>query len=155
MKAIIFMSVFLSVLATEEAMAVCPTVTSPVAVRSAALTTLLPGKMVCKRNTANTDWDWQEYHSGTSGAANNLIDYKKGSNPVDPTKPVGSWSILTQTVNRVTTATVTYNYGTGGTYTYSVWAHGTGSTATYDFCSATGDVLGATLKTVSVASASP
>ena len=68
---------------------------------------------------------WQEYHSG-SGNSGALIDYKKGpSDPVDPSKTVGSWSI--------SGGQVIYNYGSGGTYAYTLHNNGGGS---YTFCGA-------------------
>ncbi len=83
---------------------------------------LLPGKTVCA--SYNGD-QWQEFHSGTSGGANNLIDYKKGKDhPVDPSEPVGSWSIGTD-------GKVTYDYGSGGKYSYTVHSNGGDS---YSFC---------------------
>ena len=139
------MSVFLSALVSGEAMAVCGTGTLPI---TSTLLTELQSKTVCKKNTATPpDWEWQEWHSGSSGVANNLFDYKKGpTNAVDKTKAVGTWTVVAS--NRG--GTVTYNYGTPATtYTYNVFKNTT--TGTYDFCSTTvgapasANVLGATL----------
>lgn len=82
------------------------------------------GKTVCA--TIGGD-KWQEYHQ--AGGA--LIDYKKGpSNPVDPSKTVGSWS----TSGNGSGSLVTYNYGTGGSYSYEVHLSG----AQYTLCGVSG-----------------
>lgn len=66
---------------------------------------------------------WQEYHK----PGGDLIDYKKGpTNPVDPSKKVGTWS----TGGNGSNSLVTYNYGTGGSYSYKVHLNG----GTYTFC---------------------
>ncbi|MDX2367868.1 MAG: hypothetical protein QNK36_05615 [Colwellia sp.] len=81
-----------------------------------ALTTLLPGKTVCASFGGE---QWQELHTG----AGSLIDYKKGPvDPVDPSENVGSWSVSGNTV--------TYNYGSGGSYSYRIFDNG----GTYSFC---------------------
>lgn len=72
---------------------------------AADITTLLSGKTVCATSGGDR---WQEYHAA-NGA---LIDYKKGaSDPVDPTKTVGSWS--------ANGSAITYNYTDGGSSSYS------------------------------------
>lgn len=79
---------------------------------------------------------WQELHQ--SGGA--LIDYKLGpGHPVDPSEQVGSWSIAGTGAN----ATVVYNYGSGGTYTYKVYQNGGNN---YSFCVGATELL-ATVKT--------
>ncbi len=62
------------------------------------------GNTVCVGSAGN--WEGQEWHSGSTGVADNLIDFKGGSNPTNKSEPVGSWS---NTGNLFT-----YNYG-GGT----------------------------------------
>ena len=85
-------------------------------VKNADITSLVSGKTVCATQGGDK---WQEYHSGSSGANNNLIDWKKGtSDPIDPTTPVGSWSTTTNGNN----SSVIYNYGSGGIYVYKVYA---------------------------------
>lgn len=145
MKPIIFMSILLPALATGEAMAVCQP--NPDGVRVGALNTLLQGYTVCKASDKpGWGWEWQEFHSGSSGQNNNLIDFKKGPpapGNTDPTKAVGKWTIIGGR-----TPTVAYDYGTGNRYTFAVYSHGAGGAGPYDFCnSAPGgdDVLGATL----------
>lgn len=83
----------------------------------------LSGKTVCAISGSQK---WQEYHQ----AGGTLIDYKKGpSDPVDPTKTVGSWSTSGTGANSV----VTHNYGSGGTYSYKVHLNG----AQYSLCGVT------------------
>lgn len=135
------------------AAAACATGTRIQGVGPNSLQRRLGGMTVCKMNAANTDWEWQEFHRTTGGPNTpNLIDYKKGpDHPVDPTAPVGSWSINTDNPqgggNDDITQTVTYNYGGTSIYTFSVWAQGPGGTGPYNFCSEQGatDVLNATL----------
>jgi hypothetical protein len=80
----------------------------------------ISGKTVCATSGSQK---WQEYHQ--SGGS--LIDWKKGpSDPVDPTKTVGSWS----TSGTGASSLVTYNYGTGGSYSYEVHLSG----GTYTLC---------------------
>lgn len=127
MKRLILASIVLLAGISGEAIAVdCRATTR---ITNAALATLIQGKTVCAALGAEK---WQEFHSGTSGTANNLIDYKKGSgHAVDPTGPVGSWS----TSGTGNNSRVIYNYGSGGTYSYSV--HGANTFvngATYTFC---------------------
>lgn len=84
----------------------------------------LSGKTVCATIGSQK---WQEYHQ--AGGA--LIDYKKGpSDPVDPTKTVGSWS----TSGTDASSRVTYNYGSGGSYSYEVHLSG----GTYTLCGVSG-----------------
>lgn len=80
----------------------------------------LSGKTVCATLGSQK---WQEYHQ----PGGSLIDYKKGpSDPVDPTKTVGTWS----TSGNGNNSRVTYNYGTGGSYSYEVHLSG----GTYTLC---------------------
>lgn len=78
----------------------------------------LPGALTNNTVCAKSGGDsWQEYHQ--SGGA--LIDYKKGQNdPIDPTKQVGTWSIVGTGSN----TRVHYDYGSGGVYEYSVHLNG-------------------------------
>ena len=99
------------------------------------LATLVGGKTVCVPNGA--EWKWQEQHMGTTSGS--LIDYKRGpGHAVDPSETVGSWSLS----NTAGNATIAHNYGSGGTFTYSVWDNGN---ATYSFCSAAPEIV-ATVK---------
>ena len=70
---------------------------------------------------------WDEILIG--GASGDVNDYKKGpSDPVDPSAKVGIYTINAND-------TITYNYGSGGTYTYSIVTAGAtaGSPGTYSF----------------------
>jgi len=67
---------------------------------------------------------WQEFHR-SDGA---LIDYKKGStDPIDPTKQVGTWSV---TGNGPGTK-VNYVYGPNERYSYTFHSNGSGG---YSLC---------------------
>ncbi|WP_152555597.1 hypothetical protein [Methylomarinum vadi] len=89
----------------------------------------LIGNTVCVSD-GNNGWDAQEYHAGSpTDVTGSLIDYKHGpnnsSNPdplkaIDPTSPVGSWTINDNTPNA---ATVTYSYGSLS-YENEVWQNG-------------------------------
>lgn len=101
---------------------------------AATLRAVLQGKTVCAARGGDR---WQEFHR-SDGA---LIDYKKGpSDPVDPTKQVGSWAV---TGNGAGTQ-LRYDYGRGGNYTYKVHTITEGST--YSLCSGTEDLV-VTLRT--------
>jgi len=142
MKRIILPSVLLLMGVTEEAMAACAEDLPNCYTQVTDLTGFLPNKTVCDGSSGN--WNGQEWHSGSSGQAKNLIDYKEGrtppytnslsnpnSNPYGPSEPVGTWSISGDTV--------TYGYyndtnnPAAGTVNYSnqVWQKKDG---TYDFC---------------------
>lgn len=85
------------------------------------LSTTLTGNTVCAMRGNDR---WQELHQ--SGGA--IIDYKRGpGHAIDPSKQTGSWSLGGTGSNR----TVIYNYGAGGTYSYTVHDNGGGS---YSFC---------------------
>jgi hypothetical protein len=80
----------------------------------------ISGKTVCATLAGQK---WQEYHR----PGGNLIDYKKGpTNAVDPSKQVGSW-ITSGTGGN---SQVTYNYGTGGSYSYKIHLNN----GTFTFC---------------------
>jgi hypothetical protein len=104
------------------------------------LRTLLTGKTVC---AARASERWQEFHNSTGA----LVDYKRGpSDVVDPSKTVGSWS-----ATNGSSATVSYNYGTGGSFAYIVCAVPTVAAPTsYTFVGAS-TIPGATLKVGPVA----
>lgn len=89
-------------------------------------------KTVCVGSVGN--WQNQEYHAGTVGGS--IIDWKLGaSDPKDPTKTIGSWSLSGNTV--------VYNYTGAGSFTYTVWQQTNGS---LDFCSGTSTVVNGTVK---------
>ena len=138
MKPLIIASTFGIAIACLPAasMAACA---APAATRvgaAANLTALLSGMTVCVASTKpGWTWEWQEQHQ----APNILVDYKKGlGDPIDPSKPVGTWSI-TGTAGR---SLVTHDYGGGQIFSYTVWNNGNG---THSFCSANPEII-ATIK---------
>ena len=112
-----------------QAAAIC---TAPSRVSGANLTKLIEGNTVCATRGSER---WQEQHR----AGGQLWDYKRGpTDPIDPTKQVGTWSI-----SMAMGGTVTYSYTGGPNFTYSV--HDEGGGASYSFCSGgTEIVTGAT-----------
>lgn len=108
--------------AVDVAMAACSNPATQIKHNSNPdLATLLSGNTVCGVRGGDR---WQEEHH----PGNVLKDYKKGpTDKIDPTTQVGTWSIGGTGANTM----VTYNYGTGGTYQYTVWDNGNGS---YSFC---------------------
>lgn len=102
---------------------------------------LLPGKTVCAVRGSDR---WQEQHR----AGGQLWDYKKGpSDPVDPSKQLGSWSIGGP-ANRQVTYTYTA-FGSPVSYTFEV--HGPIG-GLYNFCGVGAqNVLGAALLNGAVA----
>jgi hypothetical protein len=121
MKCLMVTSMVLLAGISGEVMAAC----SDPQVTGSGLTTLIAGNTVCAMRGGE---QWQEQHRTDT----TLWDYKKGpSDPVDPTKQVGSWSIASNTV--------TYAYTGGPSFTYSV--HGpTGGP--YSFCTGSTEVVG-------------
>lgn len=105
-----------------------------------AVATLLGGKAVCASIGTNLATQvWQELHAGTTPAGGQLTDLK--GNSITNTAAhelVGTWSASGNGAN----TRVTYNYGTGGTYTYEVCQQG----AAVHFCGAT-NVTNATIIT--------
>ena len=142
MKRIILPSVLLLMGVTGEAMAACVNDPSICYTQVTNLASLLQNNTVCDGIPGN--WKGQEWHSGSSGQDRNLIDYKFGrtppytnslSNPNDkpygPSEPVGTWSILGDTVT-YGYYKETNNIGAGTTnYSNKVWQKSDG---TYDFC---------------------
>lgn len=96
-----------------------------------ALSNLITNSTVC----ANLGDDkWQEQHR----SGGELWDYKLGpTDPIDPTKKVGTWSILTRSNQ------VQYNYSSGS-YAYAV--RGPDAGGKYSFCSTAVQIHNVTLK---------
>lgn len=112
---------------------------------SSNLGKLLAGSTVCA--VAGNE-AWQEYHGG-GASGGSLVDYKRGPNhPVDPSKTVGSWLVLTGNSGQGTgnDATVVYDYGGAGRISFEVWQPNR-QVQRYNFCGLAGqrDVLGAVL----------
>lgn len=88
-------------------------------VKNSAITTAVYGKTVCATNGGDK---WQEFHAPNF----DLIDWKKGgTDPIDPTKKVGTWSTDTNGNN----SAVNYHYGSR-TYSYKVYLNN----GQYTFC---------------------
>jgi len=122
MKRLMVTSLFLLAGISGEAMAIdCGGGTQ---LKNAEVANAISGKTVCAILGSQK---WQEYHQAGGG----LIDYKKGiGHPVDPTKVVGTWS----TSGTGSNSWVTYNYGTGGSYSYEIHLSG----STYTLCGVSG-----------------
>ena len=109
--------IFGCLLLSGEAMAAC----TGSSLNQSQLGLALSGNTVCAIRNSDR---WQELHQ--AGGA--LIDYKRGAgDPVDPSETVGNWSIAGNGTN----ATVVYNYGSGGTFTFQVYLNSGNS---YSFC---------------------
>lgn len=94
------------------------------------LGTLLSGKTVC---ASLGNERWQEFHA--AGGA--LVDIKLGpTSKTDASEQVGTWLVSGTDAQTM----VTYNYGSGGTFSYTV--HQTGGK--YNFCGVR-TISGATL----------
>lgn len=112
----------------------------------AEMNTTLVGKTVCGRpgpgypsgSGRSADDRWQEQHRG-SGSSGELWDYKKGSDRMDPTKRVGTWSIS----NSEGPAQVTYDYGGSEKHSYRLFDNDDG---TYSFCKQVAEYVVATVK---------
>lgn len=106
------------------AVAACPTTSllSRVQIRDT-----LSNKYGCASRGAER---WNELHDGGGFGPNNVVDYKLGpSDPVDRTKIVGTYTIGGNVVG-----TITYDYGSGGAYTYVVQGSTDVNAPPYVFC---------------------
>lgn len=120
----------------EPAYAAC----TGTALTQTELLAILPNHTVCGRPGSsypggeNSPDRWQEQHVG-SNAKGDLVDYKKGpADPIDPSKSVGTYAIVSGQVN--------HNYGAGASFTYSVFQ----SSTVYSFCEGTSERARATVK---------
>ena len=120
------------------AMAACAAPSTRV-VATADLSALLTGKTVCvPTNKPGWTWESQEIHQ----APNILVDYKKGpSDPVDPSKQVGTWAVTGNQGGQ--RAVVEYSYTGGQSYAFTVWRNG--NSGTHSFCTSSTEVV-ATIK---------
>ncbi|MEP6587728.1 MAG: hypothetical protein ABJA84_03090 [Polaromonas sp.] len=122
MKQFVLVATMACAIVSGEAMAAC----SGNSLSVAQLNTLLTGNTVCSPSSA--PFNWQELHQ--AGGA--LIDYKRGpGHAVDPSETVGSWAVAGN--NAGNNAKVTHNYGSGGSYTYTVYGSGVVNTP-HSFC---------------------
>lgn len=130
------MKLRLSVASVALMLAAAPAISSAACDAPATrVATLADLTALLKDNTACVGlahpFESQELHQ--AGGA--LIDYKCGpGKQIDPTKQVGNWSIIGSNARGFF---VSYNYGQGKIYTYSVWNNGDG---THSFCSANPEV---------------
>ena len=93
------------------------------ALNQADLNAAVSGNTVCAVRSSER---WQEFHQ----RGGSLIDYKRGpTSRTDPSQAVGSWSVTANPAGN--SANIVYNYGTGGSFTYSVRGNGG---ASYSFC---------------------
>ncbi len=83
---------------------------------------LLPGKTVCAVIGNNKNTMWQEYHDGSS-----VVEL--GNSTAGDV--VGSWTVTGG--NAAPQSTITYNYGSGGSYIYEMCSQN----GVYHFCGAT------------------
>ena len=111
MKSSILTSVILLAFTSSHAMAACPTT----GLTGTQLVSLVSGKYACATRGGDK---WDELHQGTGFGPSNVEDYKLGpTDPVDPTKVVGTYTIS----NGQSPDTISYNYGDpGGPYRYVV-----------------------------------
>ncbi|GMV45412.1 MAG: hypothetical protein AMXMBFR66_08100 [Pseudomonadota bacterium] len=97
----------------------------------AAMSALLTGNTACVPPVTQPTMDAQEEHL----AGGLLFDFKRGPvDPVDPRKQIGTWSVSGADGRGVF---VTYDYGGGKIFTYSVWDNGDG---THSLCSANPEI---------------
>lgn len=102
----------------------------------ANLTKLLNNSTACVPPVTVPTMESQELHQ--SGGT--LVDYKRGpGHLVDPSKAVGTWAVIGTNSDTL----VTYNYGGGNIYTYSVFRNSDG---THSFCSAGAEIAKARIR---------
>ncbi len=85
---------------------------------AAQITAALQGVTI-NATSPTTGENWHEIHCGTSGSANNLQKVGLGvGHPVDPQQKVGTWTVTDNAI----VDTVTYDYGTGGSFPWRVYS---------------------------------
>lgn len=103
---------------------------------------LVSGRYACYGPGAWPAVEWNELHSGTIGSTTNtsgtVTDYKKGpTDPIDPTKPVGTFTIGQVSKN----GAITYIYPSGS---YGYYVYDNNLTApnpgVYSFCTTGGGI---------------
>lgn len=103
------------------------------------LTNLLSGSTVCVSNGSG-GWENQEQHLSNG----DLVDYKKGpSDPVDPTKKVGTWSVSGSGTGTMVNYSYTDASGSSGPFSFTVHSN---DNVNLSFCNGTTEVVAATLK---------
>jgi hypothetical protein len=135
MKPFVLASTIAFAVISGDAMAVCIGGTR---LNAAQITLLLTNNTVCVPAATVPDMTWQELHS--SGSGGDLVDFKRGpGHAIDPSETVGSWSVTANPAGN--NATVTHNYDSGGTYTYSVFGSGVVGTS-HSFCGSAPEIVG-------------
>lgn len=87
------------------------------------LTDAITGKSIDANSPGGENW--KEIHCGVSGGDLEKVGLGAG-HPVDPQEKVGTWSIIGDAV--------TYNYGTGGSYTWRVYRDTNDSVVGKELC---------------------
>lgn len=139
MKRILVLGALFFVAATSGAMAGAAGACPGTRLNSTQIASTFNEKLLCaSRPTATSNLNrWAEEHI-TGGQ---LIEHAKGSNNnVDPRRVAGTWAAVKNTGNN---DLIRYNYGTGGTYDWSVWEQKvTGpsgpATSVFHFCDSAG-----------------
>ena len=104
----------------------------------AEIVSKLGGQTVCVPSVTVNPMTWQEQHVVLTATGGSLIDFKRGpSDPVDPSEPVGNWSVNT------TANTITHNYGAGGSYTYTVFGKNGAGNNIVSFCGSGPEIVAA------------
>lgn len=112
-------------LGSGSALAACSNSSGYMRLNGPDLSTLLTGNTACYP-AGGPPWTNQELHSG-----GNIIDYKKGpSDPVDPSKTIGTYAVTGTDMG-----VVTYSYTGGGSFSYEVFGGASLPLGNYDFCS--------------------
>lgn len=97
---------------------------------------LFAGNTVCSpaNCVSGNNCMWQEQHRGGPGSSSGeLWDYKRGSNPVDPTAKVGSWNITTGS-STGGPSRIVHNYGPSAVYSWRIKQEIAGIPGSYIFC---------------------
>lgn len=97
----------------------CTCVSSAALISADEISAALSGNTICG---VAGNLKWQEWHSG-----NKVVELGNSLAGDD----VGTWSVAGG--NNKNNSTITYNYGSGGSYTYTVCKEG----SSYHFCGAT------------------
>jgi hypothetical protein len=107
-----------------------------------SLSALLGNRYACATRSGES---WNDLHQGSpSGFSGNVQDYKRGpADPVDPSTVVGTYTINQGTAGGPDS--ITYNYGSGGTFSYIVKPNAT-TAGVYTFCNvATSQIISVTV----------
>lgn len=107
--------------ATAQAQVACPC-GGGTRMDATQINSTLNGNTVCAILGAER---WQEWHNGSA-------IFELGNNPPGG-ENVGTWSVAGTDAND---STVTYNYGSGGSYPYSMCVEGATPPFSYHFCGA-------------------